>query len=221
MEQPSRGTRRGTSPGCVSLRAAGACGVSRFAASSSAPYWSVARYVTSSVGSRGQAMRRYSSTGFSTAPSVQASRPRAWTRSRYEPGPAAVSLARDRLAVADGEEPVAAAVNDERGDLDLGQALAPAGFTVGPGEHHAHLVCHLDRGEPPGVRSQMRAAIARAATGPSPRISALAAAKSATPPLGRSNGASGARTTGSSSPGRGRGGHRRAGRGPPRGCPPG
>jgi hypothetical protein len=48
-------------------------------------------------------------------------------------------LARDRLAVADGEEPVAAAVDDERGDLDLGQALAPAGFAVEPGEHHAQL----------------------------------------------------------------------------------
>src|SRR5262249_7233589 len=55
-------------------------------------------------------------------------------------------LARDRLAVADGEEPVAAAVDDERGDLDLGQALAPAGFAVEPGKHHAHLVGHLDRG---------------------------------------------------------------------------
>ena len=36
-------------------------------------------------------------------------------------------LARDRLAVADGEEKVAAAVDDERGNLDLGQALASAG----------------------------------------------------------------------------------------------
>src|SRR6266568_9419651 len=43
-------------------------------------------------------------------------------------------LARDRLAVADGEEPVAAAVDDERGDPDLGQALAPAGFAVELGE---------------------------------------------------------------------------------------
>src|SRR5579863_1501531 len=55
-------------------------------------------------------------------------------------------LARDRLAVADGEEPVAAAMDDERGDLDLGQALAPAGCAVEPGKHHAHLVGHLDRG---------------------------------------------------------------------------
>src|SRR6187551_405639 len=55
-------------------------------------------------------------------------------------------LARDRLAVADGEEAVTAAVDDEGGDLDLGQALAPAGLTVELGEHHAHLVGHLDRG---------------------------------------------------------------------------
>src|ERR1700720_4348235 len=34
-------------------------------------------------------------------------------------------LARDSLAVADGEERVPAAVDDERGDLDLGQARAP------------------------------------------------------------------------------------------------
>src|SRR5262249_50426703 len=54
-------------------------------------------------------------------------------------------LARDRLAVADGEEPVAAAVDDERGDLDLGQPLAPPGFTVEPGKHHAQLIGHLDR----------------------------------------------------------------------------
>src|SRR5437899_10504297 len=54
-------------------------------------------------------------------------------------------LARDRLAVADGEERVAAAVDDERGDLDLGQALAPAGFAVELGEDHAELVGHLDR----------------------------------------------------------------------------
>src|SRR5262249_22986837 len=55
-------------------------------------------------------------------------------------------LARDRLAVADGEEPVAAAVDDERGDLDLGQAVAPAGCAVEPGKHQAHLAGHLDRG---------------------------------------------------------------------------
>src|SRR5215510_10761730 len=55
-------------------------------------------------------------------------------------------LARDRLAVADGEERVPAAVDDERGDLDLGQALAPAGCAVEPGKHHAQLVGHLDRG---------------------------------------------------------------------------
>src|SRR5262249_46577401 len=55
-------------------------------------------------------------------------------------------LARDCLAVADGEERVAAAVDDERGDLDLGQALAPAGFAVELGEDHAELVGHLDWG---------------------------------------------------------------------------
>jgi hypothetical protein len=37
-------------------------------------------------------------------------------------------------------------VDDERGDLDLGQALAPAGFAVEPGKHQAYLVGQLDRG---------------------------------------------------------------------------
>ncbi|MGI5380479.1 hypothetical protein ACQEV2_40885 [Streptomyces sp. CA-251387] len=37
----------------------------------------------------------------------------------------APGVARDRSAVADGEEPVAPAVVDESGDLDLGQATAP------------------------------------------------------------------------------------------------
>src|SRR4029077_8334807 len=46
----------------------------------------------------------------------------------------------------DGEERVPAAVDDERGDLDLGQALAPAGFAVELGEDHAELVGHLGRG---------------------------------------------------------------------------
>src|ERR1700743_306089 len=54
-------------------------------------------------------------------------------------------LARDRLAVADGEEAVAAAVDDERGGLDLRQELAPAGCAVEPGEHQANLVGQLDR----------------------------------------------------------------------------
>jgi hypothetical protein len=39
-------------------------------------------------------------------------------------------LAGDRLAVADREEQVATAVDDKGGDLDLGQALAPAGLAV-------------------------------------------------------------------------------------------
>src|SRR2546423_15263576 len=41
-------------------------------------------------------------------------------------------LARDSLAVADGGERVPAAVDDERGDLDPGQALAPAGVAGEP-----------------------------------------------------------------------------------------
>src|SRR6478752_2374532 len=53
-------------------------------------------------------------------------------------------LAGDRLAVADGEERVATAVYDERGDFDLRQAFTPPGRAVEPGEHHAQLVGHLD-----------------------------------------------------------------------------
>ena len=85
-------------------------------------------------------------------------------------------LARDRLAVADGEERVAAAVDDERGDLDLGQALAQLSLE---NTMPIWLAIWIG-GAVPGVRSQMRAAIARAATGSSPRISARAAAYPAT-----------------------------------------
>src|SRR5438093_3179207 len=42
----------------------------------------------------------------------------------------AVDLARNCLGVADREERVAASVDDEGGDVDLGQALAPSGFAV-------------------------------------------------------------------------------------------
>ena len=53
-------------------------------------------------------------------------------------------LARDSLAVTDGEL-YPAAVDDERGELDLGQALAPAGFAVELGEDHAELVAPASR----------------------------------------------------------------------------
>src|SRR5215218_10906197 len=53
-------------------------------------------------------------------------------------------LTRDRLAVAEREEQVAAAMNDERGDPDLGQTLAPTGGAVELGERRAQLIGHLD-----------------------------------------------------------------------------
>jgi hypothetical protein len=89
-------------------------------------------------------------------------------------------LARDSLAVADGEERVPAAVDDERGDLDLGQALAPAGFAVELGEDHAHLVGHLDRGCGAGCAVPDARGDRACGDGSSPRISAPAAANSAT-----------------------------------------
>jgi hypothetical protein len=55
-------------------------------------------------------------------------------------------LARERFAVADREERVPSAVHHERRDRELGQALASARLAVELGEHHAHLVGHLDRG---------------------------------------------------------------------------
>jgi len=89
-------------------------------------------------------------------------------------------LARDGLAVADGEERVPAAVDDERGDLDLGQALAPAGSQLSLAKTMPSWLAIWTGGVVPGVRSQMHAAVARAAAGSSPRISARAAADSAT-----------------------------------------
>jgi len=58
----------------------------------------------------------------------------------------AVDLTCYCLAVADGEERVAASVDDEGGDVDLGQALAPSGFAVELGEHCAQLVGHVEGG---------------------------------------------------------------------------
>ena len=74
-------------------------------------------------------------------------RPRRGSRSRLVRARAAApgDLARERLAVADGEEHVPATVHHERRDRELGQALAPARLAVELGEHDAHLVGHLDR----------------------------------------------------------------------------
>ena len=56
-------------------------------------------------------------------------------------------------------------MDDERGHRDLGKALAPAGLAVELREHQAQLVAIWTEGAVPGVRSQLRAAIVRAATG--------------------------------------------------------
>ena len=56
------------------------------------------------------------------------------------------NLARERFAVADREERIAATVQHQGRDRKLGQALAPARLAIELREHHAHLVGHLDGG---------------------------------------------------------------------------
>src|SRR6476620_3007086 len=55
-------------------------------------------------------------------------------------------LARERFAVADRKERVAATVHHQRWHRELSQSLAPARPAVELGEHHAQLVGHLHRG---------------------------------------------------------------------------
>lgn len=50
----------------------------------------------------------------------------------------------ERLAVSEGKEPVAAAEDDERGNLHVGQPFTPTWFAVELGEHLAKLAGHVD-----------------------------------------------------------------------------
>lgn len=77
--------------------------------------------------------------------------------------PCARDLARERFAVADREEAVSATVHHERRYRKLRQALAPARLAVEPGEDHAQLVGHLDRG--PGARRSVEDALGGRACG--------------------------------------------------------
>ena len=125
-------------------------------------------------------------------------------------------LARERLAVADREERIAATMHHQSRDRELGEALAPARLAVERGEHHAQLIGHLRRGL--GARGAVPDAFGGRARGVGsfPRISAPPAAHWPRP-SGRTSRASGARTAGPSSLRHGRAGRRRPGRARPAG----
>src|SRR4051812_9328078 len=89
-------------------------------------------------------------------------------------------LARDRFAVADREERVAAPCTTSVGIASLGRRLRQRGLQLSLANAVLIWLAICTACSVPGVRSQMRSAVARAASGSLPRISAPAAANSAT-----------------------------------------
>ena len=89
-------------------------------------------------------------------------------------------LTRERFAVADREERIAATVHHQRRVASSDRRSRHRGLQLSLENTMPIWLAICTAGSVPGVRSQMRSAVARAAAGSSPRISAPPAAYSAT-----------------------------------------